>query len=63
LAIYVTLTAQQGTDAVAASNALRLAVAQQQTLDQGGILPLAVVVPMTVLLLTGLAARRRRRLG
>jgi hypothetical protein len=63
LAIYVTVTAQQGTDAVAASNALRLAVAQQQTLDQGGILPLAVVVPMTVLLLAGLAARRRRRLG
>ncbi|HKE99785.1 MAG TPA: hypothetical protein VKG45_12730 [Actinomycetes bacterium] len=62
LAIYVTVSAQHGTDAVAVSNLLRLAVAQQQTLDAGGILPLALAVPTTLLLLTGFAARRRRRL-
>lgn len=61
LAIYVTVSAQQGTDAVAASNTLRLAVAQQQTLDAGGILPWPWHAD-TVLLLAGLAARRRRRL-
>ena len=59
---YVTVTAQEGIDAVAASNTLRLAVAQQRTVDAGGILPLAVAVPTTVLLLAGLVARRRRRL-
>ena len=62
LVIYVTVTAQEGIDAVAASNTLRLAVAQQRTVDAGGILPLAVAVPTTVLLLAGLVARRRRRL-
>jgi hypothetical protein len=62
LVIYVTVSAQQGTDAVAASNTLRLAVAQQRTVDAGGILPLAVAMPTTVLLLLGFAARRRRRL-
>lgn len=62
LVIYVTVSAQQGTDAVAASNTLRLAVAQQRTVDAGGILPLAVAMPTTVLLLMGFAARRRRRL-
>ena len=62
LVIYVTVTAQEGVDAVAASNTLRLAVAQQRTVDAGGILPLAVAVPTTVLLLVGLVARRRRRL-
>lgn len=62
LVVYVTVSAQQGTDAVAASNTLRLAVAEQRTLDPGGILPLAVAMPTTLLLLAGLAARRRRRL-
>ena len=33
-------SAQQGTDAVAASNTLRLAVARRRTIDPGGILPL-----------------------
>ena len=62
LVIYVTVTAQQGTDAVAASNTLRLAVAQQRTIDPGGILPLAVAAPTTLLLLAGLVAHRRRKL-
>ena len=62
LVIYVTVSAQQGTDAVAASNTLRLAVAPQRTVDAGGILPLAIAVPTTLLLLAGFAASRRRRL-
>jgi len=62
LVIYVAVTAKQGTDAVVASNTLRLAVAQQRTVDAGGILPLAVAVPTAILLLTGFAAHRRRRL-
>jgi len=60
--VYVAVTTKQGTGDVSASNALRLAVAQQRTLDAGGVLPLAVAMPTTVLLLMGLAARRRRRL-
>lgn len=62
LVIYVAVTATQGTDAVTASNALRLAVAPQRTVEAGGILPLAVAMPTAVLLLTGFTARRRRRL-
>ena len=62
LVIYVAVTAAQGTDAVAASNTLRLAVAPQRTVEAGGILPLAVAMPATVLLLTGFAGYRRRRL-
>jgi hypothetical protein len=60
--IYVAVTTKQGTHDVVASNALRAAVAQRRTLNTGGILPLAVAMPTTVLLLIGFAARRRRRL-
>jgi len=59
--VYVAVTVTHGTD-VSASNALRLAVAQQRTLDAGGVLPLAVTMPATVLLLMGFAARKRRGL-
>jgi hypothetical protein len=62
LVIYVTVTATRGTDAVTASNALRLDVAPQRTVDAGGVLPLAMAMPAAVLLLTGFAAYRRRRL-
>ena len=47
---------------ITSTNTRRLAVAPQRTVDAGGILPLAVAVPTTVLLLAGLVARRRRRL-
>jgi len=62
LVIYVAIVDRHGGDAVVASDALRLAVAEQRTVDGGGILPLAVAMPAAVLLLTGWAARRRRRL-
>jgi hypothetical protein len=62
LVVYVAVTTIGGTDAVAASNALRLAVAPQRTVEAGGILPLAVAMPTAVLLLTGLVGYRRRRL-
>jgi hypothetical protein len=62
LVIYVAVTATQGTDAVAASNTLRLAVASQRTVEAGGILPLALAMPAAVLVLTGFAGYRRRRL-
>lgn len=61
--IYVAVTTKQGARDVTASNALRAAIAQRRTLNAGGgILPLAVAMPTTVLLLMGFAARRRRRL-
>jgi hypothetical protein len=60
--LYVAVTAEQGAAGVAASDTLRLEVAEQRTLDAGGILPLAAAMPATVLLLIGLVARRRRRL-
>jgi hypothetical protein len=62
LVIYVAVTVTHGTDAVTASNTLRLAVAPQRTVDASGILPLAVAMPAAVLLLSGLAAHRHRRL-
>jgi hypothetical protein len=52
----------EGGDQVSASNALRLSVAQRRTINAGGILPLAVAVPGTVLALLGFTIRRRRRL-
>jgi hypothetical protein len=60
--LYVAVTAEQGAAGVAASNTLRLSVAQQRTLDAGGILPLAVGIPAVLGALSlGVRARRRAR--
>jgi len=61
-AVYVTVTTQHGADEVTASNALRVAVAAQRTLNPNGIVPLATAIPATVLVLMGFTVRRRRRL-
>jgi len=60
--LYVTVATKDGGDEVQASGSLRLAVAQQRMLNAGGVLPLALAMPTTILLLMGLAIRRRRRL-
>jgi hypothetical protein len=60
--LYVAVTAEQGAAHVTGSDTLRLAVAEQRTLDAGGMLPLAAAMPAGVLLLIGLVARSRRRL-
>jgi hypothetical protein len=65
--VYVALSSGQATgtggDEVSGSNALRLTVHQQRTLDAGGVVPLAVAMPAAVLLPMVLAAARRRRLS
>jgi hypothetical protein len=57
--VYVALTRPQGPAAVTSSDALRLDVAEQRTLDAGGALPLAVAGPGLVGLVMLGAARRR----
>jgi hypothetical protein len=60
--LYVAVTAERGAAHVTGSDTLRLAVAEQRTLDAAGMVPLAAAMPAGVLLLIGLVARRRRRL-
>jgi hypothetical protein len=62
LALYVTVTPTEGADEVIASGPLRVTVAQQRMLNAGGVLPLAVGMPVTILLLMGVAIRRQRKL-
>jgi hypothetical protein len=62
LVLYVTVAAKEGADQLTASSALRLAVAQQRMLNAGGVLPLAVAMPASLLLLLGITTLRRRRL-
>jgi len=61
-AVYVAVTTNQGAAEVTGSKVLRLAVAQQRTLNPGGILPLAAAIPTAMMVLVGFTARRRRRL-
>jgi len=59
--LYVAVSEQQGTGAITASGALRLAATARRTVNAAGILPLAVAMP-AVVLLAGFVARWRRRL-
>lgn len=57
--VYVALARPSGPAAVTSSEALRLDVVEQQTLDAGGALPLAVAGPVLVgLVMLGVARRR-----
>jgi hypothetical protein len=61
--VYVAVTTKQRADEqITGSNVLRLAVAQERTLNPEGMLPLAAAVPTVLLVLVVLTARRRRRL-
>ncbi len=62
LALYVTVTAKQGSADVTTSKALRLSVTQARKLNATDAAPLVLGMPAGVVLLTGLAALRRRRL-
>lgn len=62
LVVYVAVTAGEGSDQVVASSPLRLTVTEERTIDAGGVLPLALGMPVVVLALMGAAARRRRRM-
>jgi hypothetical protein len=61
-AVYVAVTTKRGAEQVTGSTVLRLAVAQERTLNPEGVLPLAAAVPTVLLVLVALAARRHRRL-
>lgn len=60
--VYVAVAEQPALARVTSGEALQLTVAEQRTLNAGGILPLAAALPAALLVLMGLAARRRRRL-
>ena len=61
LAIYVTVTRQEGAAEVTASNALRVSVAQARKLNATAAAPLVIGMPAGVLLLLVLATVRRHR--
>lgn len=61
LAIYVTVTRQEGADDVTASKALRVSVAQARKLNAAAAAPLVIGMPAGVLVLLVLATVRRRR--
>jgi len=58
--VYVAVVERSGSEAVAPSGTLRATVARRQTLNSGGVLPLALAVPGAILLLFGVNLRRRR---
>jgi hypothetical protein len=62
LVVYVAVTAGGGPGPVVASNPLRLTVTEERAINAGGVLPVAVGMPLLVLALMGATARRRRRL-
>jgi hypothetical protein len=61
LAIYVTVTRQEGADDVTASKGLRVSVAQARKLNAAAAAPLVIGMPAGVLVLLVLATLRRRR--
>jgi hypothetical protein len=63
LVVYVAVTMSEGSDPVVASEPLRLTVTEKRTIDAGGVLPVALGMPMVALVLMGAVARRRRRLS
>jgi len=62
LSIYVAVLPRHGTGTVSVSEPLRLEVGQRRTLNSGGVLPLALVVPGLIgfAALAARAGRRRR---
>lgn len=60
-AVYVTVVSRDGTGTPVTGPAVRVAVADRQTLDAGGILPLALGTPVLLGLAAGLSWRRRVR--
>jgi hypothetical protein len=63
LVVYVAVTTSEGSDPVVASEPLRLTVTEKRTIDAGGVLPVALGMPIVALVLMGAVARRRRRLS
>ena len=62
LAAYVTVVSQSGAGTPVTGPALRFDVASQKTLNAGGILPIALGVPVGIALLAlGVRVQRRRR--
>jgi hypothetical protein len=61
LAIYVTVTTQEGTDEVTASKALRVSVVQARKLNAAAAAPIVIGMPAGVLVLLMLTTLRRRR--
>jgi hypothetical protein len=48
---------------VVASAPLRLTVTEKRTINAGGVLPVALGMPVAAAVLMGVAARRRRQLS
>lgn len=60
--VYVVVAEPAESAGVSGSPPLHLAVSQRRALNSGNVLPVAAAVPAAVLVLMGVAARRRRRL-
>ncbi len=60
-AVYVTVVRPDGTGTPVTGPAVRVTVADRQTLDAGGILPLAIGTPLALGLVAALSWRRRMR--
>jgi hypothetical protein len=63
LVAYVAVTANEGSQPVVASAPLRLTVTEKRTINAGGVLPVALGMPVAAAVLMGVAARRRRQLS
>lgn len=61
--LYVVVTSAAGSDEVAASPVLRASVTPRLTINPGGVLPVAIAVPVVLLGLLGLMLRRRSTLA
>lgn len=59
--VYVAITFAQAAGPVVAGKSLRLDVAAQDTMDAGGLVPIAAGAPGVIALLMGLVMVRRRR--
>jgi hypothetical protein len=63
LVAYVAVTSSEGSQPVVASAPLRLTVTEKRTINAGGVLPVALGMPVAAAVLMGVAARRRRQLS
>lgn len=59
--VYVAVVDRQGTETVSVSGPLDVSVARRRTLNAGGVVPLALGVPVALVLLQLLGVRRRRQ--
>lgn len=63
LVVYVAVTTGSGPDFVVTSGPLRATVTSIRRINAAGVLPIAITMPVALMVLLGLALQRRRSLG